>query len=305
MRLLLTALATLGACLAQTAGAPPKPGGALDKSKIESYIRQVELLSAQVSVKIGDLKPSVYPNYLDVPVELITPNGVYALHYFATADGKYLLKGNLFDTAKPPFESERKQLKTAGQPNFGTPGAPLNIVVFSDFQCPNCKEEARVIHEEIPKAFPKDVWVFFKNFPLESIHNWAKTAAIAGRCVFREKPAAFWDFHDWIYQNQAEITPDNLKTKLLGWAETRGIEAAKLGPCIDTKATEKEVEREVAEGRALGVNATPTMFINGRMLTGAIPWSTVEQILKVELEYAKKASKDEKCCEVTIPSAVK
>ena len=300
MRFISILVATLAVCSAQT---PAKP--ALDKTKLEAYIRQVELLPAQMPVKIGDPKPSIFPNYQDLPVEVTTQNGVYALHYFLSSDGKTLVKGNMFDTTKPPFESERKTITTAGQPNLGTPGAPVTVVVFSDFQCPNCKEEAKIVHDNIGKGYEKDVRVYFKDFPLEQLHPWAKPAAIAGRCVFRQQPAAFWDYHDWIYEHQAEITPETLKSKVLGWAETNKIDAAKLGTCIDTRATEKEVDREIAEGRALGVSGTPTIFLNGRPLTGAIPWTSLEQVLKIDIEYAKKAAKDEKCCEVTIPSLVK
>ena len=301
MRLLPIFVASLSLCMAQT---PAKP--AVDKAKLEAYIRQVELLPAQLAMKIGDPKPSkAFPGFQDLPVEVTTQNGVYALHYFLGADGKLLVKGNLFDTTKAPFEGERQMLTTAGQPNLGTPGAPLTIVVYSDFQCPNCKEEAKIIHDNIGKGYAKDVRIYFKDFPLEQLHPWAKPAAIAGRCVFREQPAAFWDYHDWIYEHQAEITVENLKSKVLGWAEGAKIDAAKLGACIDTKATEKEVDRSIAEGRSLGVSGTPTLFFNGRQLTGAIPWNQLEAILKLDIDYAKKAAKDEKCCEVTLPSLAK
>ena len=301
MRFLSTLSLTLGVCVSLAAQTKP----AADKAKIEAYIRQVELLPAQMTIRVGDPKPSAYAGFQDLPIEVDTPNGVYALHYFLSADGKFIVKGNMFDMTKPPFENERKGIKTAGQPNFGTPGAPLTIVVFSDFQCPNCREEAKIIHDNVQKSFGKDVWVFFKDFPMEKLHPWAKPAAIAGRCAFNLQPAAFWDYHNWIFEHQAEITPDNLKSKVLGWAETKNLDAAKLGACIDTKATEKEVDRQIAEGRALGISGTPTIFINGRQMTGAIPWQTLEQIIKIELDYAKKAAKDEKCCEVTIPSLVK
>jgi protein-disulfide isomerase len=306
MRFLFTLFLTAAVCGivgAQTSAPAQKP--ALDKAALANYIRQVELLPPQLSVKVGDPKASIYPNFLDVPVEVETPNGIYALHYFVSKDGQLLIKGNIFDVNKPPFENERKQLKTDQQPSFGTPGAPIVIVVFSDFQCPNCREEAKVLREHLQKDYAKDVHVYFKDFPLDKLHPWARQAAIAGRCIFHEQPASFWDFHDWIYEHQAEITADNLKTKVLGWAETKNLNAAKLGECMDSKATEKEVDREVAEGRALGVSGTPTIFINGRPMTGAIPWQTLDQILKAELEYAKKNGAGEKCCEIAIPGLAK
>lgn len=291
----------LAACAGASAWAQPAKAPAFDKAKMEAYVRQLELLPAQLTVQVHDPKPSVIPGFQDLAVEIQTPNGVFPLHYYLSGDNKTLIKGNVLDLAKAPFDAEKRMIKTAGQPNFGTPGAPLTMVVFSDYQCPNCKEEAKVLRENLQKSYAKDVWFFFKDFPLEQLHPWAKPAAIAGRCVYRDQPGKFWSFHDWIYEHQSEITPENLKSKVLGWAETENIDAAKLGQCMDTKATEKDIDRQIAEGRMLGVTGTPAVFLNGRLIVGAVPWDRLEPIIKLEIEYGKKAAKDEKCCEVTIP----
>jgi protein-disulfide isomerase len=298
----LTAIALL--CPAAVAQEPPKKS-ALDKAAFEAYIRQVELLPPNLPLKVGDPKASMFDPFLEVPIDVITPQGNVPLRYFVSKDGKLIVKGSIFDIGKNPFEPELKKLKTDLQPSFGAPGAPVVLVVFSDFQCPKCQDEAKVIRENVQKNFPDKVRVYFKDYPLEIIHPWAKAAAIAGRCVFREKPAAFWDYHDWIYEHQSEILPDNLKTKVIGWADTKNLDSAKLGQCMDTKATENEVNRSLAEGHTLLINGTPTLFINGRPLTGAIPWQTLEEIIKRELGFQQTAANaGEKCCEVTIPSLV-
>ncbi len=297
---LVSTLVLLGiAAHAQT----PAAKSALDKPALEAYLRHVELLPPTLKVNIGDPKPTIFEGFDEVPVEVVTPNGVASLRYYVSKDGKLIVKGTLFDINKNPFQPELNKLKTDLQPSFGQPGAPIVMVVFSDFQCPNCREEAKVLREHVERQYSDKIRVYFKDFPLETLHPWAKAAAMAGRCVFREKPAAFWDFHDWIYEHQPEISGENLKTKVIGWAETKNLDTVKLGQCIDTKATEKEVEREVAEGRALQVSGTPTVFLNGRPLTGAIPWQTLDQIIQRELSYQQTA-KDagEKCCEVSIPS---
>jgi protein-disulfide isomerase len=283
---------------------PPKKS-ALDKASFEAYIRQVELLPADLPMKVGDPRASMFDQFLEVPIEVVTNQGNVPLRYFVSKDGKLIVKGSIFDIAKNPFEPELKKLKTDLQPSFGAPGAPVVLVVFSDFQCPKCQDEAKVLRENVVKTFPDKVRVYFKNFPLETIHPWSKAAAIAGRCVFREKPAAFWDYHDWIYEHQSEILPDNLKTKVIGWADSKNLDSAKLGQCMDTKATENEVNREIAEGRALTISGTPTLFINGRPMTGAVPWQTLEQVIRRELVFQQTAATaGEKCCEVTIPSLV-
>lgn len=276
---------------------------ALDKAALEAYVRQVELLPTSLKVNIGEPTPTIFDGFLEASVEVVTPQGVVPLRYFVSKDGKLIVKGNIFDISKNPYQPEVNKLKTDMQPSFGTPGAPVVMVVFSDFQCPNCREEGKILRENVAKTFPDKVRVYFKDFPLEGMHPWAKPAAIAGRCVFRQKATAFWDYHDWIYEHQSEILADNLKSKVVGWAETKNLDGAKLAQCIDTKATEGEVNREIAEGRTLLINGTPTMFINGRPVTGAVPWQTLEEIIKRELGFQQTAANaGEKCCEVTIPS---
>ena len=135
------------------------------------------------------------------------------------------------------------KLKTDLAPSFGTPGAPVVLVDFSDFQCPNCREEALGIRANLEKVFPGKVRFYFKNFPLTQIHPWAKPAAIAGRCVFRQEPAVFWKFHDWMYEGQAEMTAENLKAKVLEFAKTANLDDIQLGRCLDTKATEADTTR--------------------------------------------------------------
>lgn len=300
--------AALLCCSTVGAQAPATPKSALDKPTFEAYLRHLELLPASLKVVVGDPKPTIFEGFLEVPVEVVTPNGVATLRYFVSKDGRHIIKGNLFDISKYPFQQELNKLRTDLQPSFGTPGAPVVVVVFSDFQCPNCREEAKVVRESMAKAFPDKVRVYFKNFPLEQIHPWAKPAAMAARCVFRQQPTAFWDFHDWMFEHQPEINAENLKTKVIGWAESKNVDSAKLGQCMDTKATEAEVNREIAEARSLGVTGTPMMYINGRPLQGAIPWQTLEEIIKRELGFqqtsAATAAPGEKCCEVTIPSLV-
>lgn len=301
---LLTAVALLAPAFAADSAARKS---ALDKAAFEAYIRQMELLPENVAIKIADPKPSLFEGFVEVAVDIPTPNGVYPWRYFVSKDGKLIVKGSLFDVNKNPFQTELSRLKTDLQPSFGTPGAPVVLVVFSDFQCPKCQEEAKILRQNLLKSFPDKVRVYFKDYPLEQVHPWAKAAAIAGRCVFREKPAAFWGYHDWIYEHQPEITADNLKTKVTGWAETANVDTAKLGQCMDAKATEAEVNREMAEGHALLITGTPTLFINGRPLGGALPWQALEQVINMELGFQKKAATaaaGEKCCEVTIPSLV-
>src|SRR5215831_15404764 len=162
MRFFSTVLISVGTCglFAQTAAKQPP----VDKQKLEAYLRHLELLPPDMPLAIGQPKPSYFSGFYDLPVEVTTPNGVFALRYYLSADGQTIIRGIMSDVGKAPFEAERKQLKTDLQPSFGTPGAPVVLVVFSDFQCPNCKEEAKVLRENLQKNYVDDVRVYFKDF---------------------------------------------------------------------------------------------------------------------------------------------
>jgi protein-disulfide isomerase len=142
------------------------------------------------------------------------------------------------------------------------------------------------------------------DFPLESLHPWAKTASIAGRCIFHQNAAAFWDYHDWIFSHQDEITPDNLKSKVLEFASGKGVVADQLSSCIDNRATESEIDKTKEIGRSLGVDQTPTIFVNGRRMVGASNWPDLQRVIDYEIEYQKTAKNaGEDCgCEVKLPT---
>jgi protein-disulfide isomerase len=262
------------------------PGkGFLDKPTLENYLRHIDLFRSEVTFKIDDPKPSKYlPGFSEVLVHLIFNGAEKDELYYISADGQTIVKGDVYDLNKRPFQTNLDKLTLADQPSFGPPDAPVTIVEFGDFECPDCKMEAPVLRRDMTAAFGDKVHVVFKNFPLESVHPWARAAAIAGRCVYQENQSAFWKFYDWIYENQDDITGDNLNTKVLAWASENAVDGVKLGRCLDTKATEPEVDRSIAEGRALGIAGTPTLFINGRKI-GGLMWSDLQMVINKELEY--------------------
>src|SRR5262249_45414635 len=142
---------------------------------------------------------------------------------------------------------------------------------------------------------------YFKDYPLESIHPWARAASVAGRCVYKQGADAFWKFHDWIYDKQEMITPDNLNPQIMSWAPAAGVDSIQLGRCMDQKATDADVTKNIAEARALGVDATPTVYINGRKFASAIQWNDLQSLLNFEIENQAKLAACEDTCVVNMP----
>jgi protein-disulfide isomerase len=287
---LLAALVTLP-ILAQTKATP---SAAIDKPAVEAYLRHAELWIPQVSVSIDDPKPSAYlPGFSEIAVHLS--------YQGQTKDEHYLISQNVYDLTKSPFQSALDHIKLDAQPSYGKPGAPVTIVVYGDFQCPVCKVEADVMRKNLIQNFPDKVQVYFKDFPLESIHPWARAASDTGRCIYKQDPLAFWKFHDWIYENQEGVTPETLNSKVMAWAGTAGVDSIQLGRCVDGKVTDKEVAQNIAEAHSLGLSATPTVYINGRKFEGAIEWPIMQQLVQLEIDHQATQAKCEETCAVNIP----
>lgn len=276
---------------------------AFDKPTLERYVRHLFVWGPQIQVSVAEPKPSsTLSGFKEVVVSASNGQASQEEVFFVSNDGQRIIRGAVYDVARNPFQADRDKIATENQPGFGPATAPVNIVMFSDFQCGFCKDEARVIRQNVVSTYPNEVRVYFKDYPLEPIHPWAKPAAIAGRCVFRQQPASFWAYHDWVFEHQGELNTENLKPKTAEWAKTQSLEPIQLAACIDNKSTEAEVTRSQTEGRGLGVNSTPTMFVNGRRLVGQIQWPQLKQIIDHEIEYQKTQGGGEKCCEVTLPT---
>jgi protein-disulfide isomerase len=294
------------AAAALFAQAPLRKPSALEKPALEAYLRHLFVWPDQVQMTINDPRPGPMTGFLEVKVR--GANGPQSQEeiFYVSKDGQKIVRGVVYDIGQNPFKAEIDKIKTSLQPSYGTPGAPVVIAEFSDYECPYCREEARTLRDNLLKTYPKEVHVYFFDFPLETMHPWARPAALAGRCVFKQSASAYWDYHDWIFENQKDITPENLKDKVLEFAKTKDkdIDAAQLTSCMDTKATAADVDKTIAIGQSLQVNQTPTTFINGRRLAGATSWDNIKFIIDYEIGYQKTAKNaGEDCgCDVKLPS---
>lgn len=286
--------------------AAQKPAGpsALDKSTLEVWVRHYFVWPAPIQIDIEDPKPGPLPGLYSVLVRGVSGAQMQEETFYVSKDGKTIIRGSAFETANNPFKPELEKIRTEGRPSFGTPGAPVVIAEFSDFQCPYCREEAKTLRDNILRTYPKEVRVYFFDYPLEQLHPWAKAGSMAGRCIFKQSASGFWDFHDWIFDHQAEITEANLKAKVAEFAGTKNLDAAAFGACFDSKETAKDVAETQAMGLALAVNQTPTLFVNGRRLAGTTPWADLKTVIDYEIGYQKTAKNaGEDCgCTLTLPT---
>ncbi len=294
---------SVAACLL-FAATPQKT--ALDKPTMEAYVRHLMVYGPQIQIAVGDPKPSPLPGFVQITVHASAGQAKQDLTFYVSKDGQKIVQGNVYDVKNNPFKEDLDKLKTELQPAIGkATGAPVVLVEFSDFQCAYCKQEAQVLRQNLASAYPNQVRLYFVDHPLEQLHPWARAAAIAGRCIFKQNSNAFWDYHDWIFEHQGDITVENLTAKILEFAKGKDkeIDALQLSRCMESKATEPEVAKEIALGESLNVESTPTLFINGRRRVGSQDWPTLRAIIDYEIEYQKIAhDAGEDCgCELKLP----
>jgi protein-disulfide isomerase len=208
--------------------------------------------------------------------------------FYVSADSQNIIRGEVFNVNTSPFEADLKILKMDNQPFLGTPGAPVTLFEFADFQCPYCKQEAGVARNQLMAAFPGQIQLIYMDYPLESIHPFARGAAIMGRCIYTQNNDSFWAYHDWIFEHQAEITAENLRPTALDYAKSdKSLDITRLTACMTAPEPRAQVDRTIAIGDALKINSTPTFFINGRRLVGTIALENLKIVVEHEIAWAK------------------
>jgi protein-disulfide isomerase len=161
----------------------------------------------------------------------------------------------------------------------------VNIVEFSDLQCPHCKQVAPTVEQLLTQV--PDTHFVFQNFPLPA-HNWALKAAGYVDCVGRSSKDAVWKFIQKTFEQQESITEANADEKLKAIATESGADAETTASCAVKPDTKARIEASVALGKSVGVNGTPAIFINGRMLSGGVPIELLKQVVDFQAAQAAK-----------------
>ncbi len=167
----------------------------------------------------------------------------------------------------------------ADDPVVGPANASVEIIEFSDFQCPFCQRLTSTL-EQLKAAYGSDIRLVFKDFPLPN-HAQAFKAAEAGNCANQQ--GKFWELHDTMFSRQSELGVDDLKRH----AGELGMDQATFDACLDSGRFAEQVNADLKAGQLYGVSSTPTVFINGRAVMGAAPFEVFDEIIREELERAQ------------------
>lgn len=181
-------------------------------------------------------------------------------------------------TVSVSLEPPRVQVTDGGRPPRGTATARVEVVEFSDFQCPFC-QRANPVVDQVLKTYGDRIKFVYRHFPLPNHPN-ARPAAEAAACA--EVQGKFWEYHDQLFANTSKLTDSDLKAH----AASIGLDATKFSTCFDNRQQKPGVDADIAAADKAGVTGTPAFFINGRSIEGAQPFEAFKRVIDEEL--AKK-----------------
>lgn len=163
-------------------------------------------------------------------------------------------------------------------PVFGNKNAKVTVVEYSDFQCPYCAKGATII-SQLKKKYGNKIQVAFKNFPLP-FHNHAKLASVAAMCANEQGSNHFWKMHDKMFADQTKLA----KADLVISAKALGLKMDTFSKCLDSSKFNAIIEKDIEAGKKIGVKSTPTFFVNGMMINGAVPVEQFSELIDAELK---------------------
>jgi protein-disulfide isomerase len=173
-----------------------------------------------------------------------------------------------------------------GRPTRGNKDAKVVVVNYDDFQCPFCSRMHQTLFPQIFKEYGDRVLFIYKDYPLAEIHPWATRAAVNANCLAAQNNDAYWEFVDYLHANQQVVSGQQghdaqnsfLDRAAVMQGQQHGVDPVKLAACIKTQ-DDSAIKASLKEGDAVGVNATPTLFVNGEEMDGALPIAEIRAIL--------------------------
>jgi len=298
----------------------------IDKEALYKHIRKAFSIPPQVELELKDLKPSGMPGFQEgllesryqgrsqsQPLQISQDgryyvlSGVYSLEpskvpgllsakeedagvagrvYFSP-DAKRFVIGQPYDMTVDPDAPNRAKLRVSGVRGArGSKNASVALVEFSDLECPYCRGAHLALEKDLVKAYGGKVRWIFKQFPLVTIHPWAYRAAIADACATKLKADAGWRVAQYFFENQPSINPGNVDAKAAEAAKSAGLDAGNFKSCYDKQGSKPQVDADVQEANSLGVDSTPTFFVNGHKVSGFMSFEAFKPYIDTALADA-------------------
>lgn len=200
----------------------------------------------------------------------------YAVRYVAHLVDSGFTDSEIGEKLEKRFRTPRQpRIDISAAPSKGGAAARVTVVEFVDYECPHCKH-AQALMRQLIEEYPSDVKLYFKHFPLSS-HTNSKLAAEAA--VAAAKQSKFWPFNDKLWANSDNLTPAMLEKA----AKEVGLDVARWRADMDSELAKGRVQADRSEGIDLGINATPSIFINGRKYEDPLEIASLKDWVDEEL----------------------
>ena len=299
-------LVLLVICLGCSAQSPPSPASASAPAAdinrvVERQVRAHYSLPPDVQVILGPLRSSEFANFDALTVTFASPHKKQDFEFLLSRDHKTLVRLTKLDLTTDPYAAIMTKIDVSGRPTRGNKDAKVTVVNYDDFECPFCSRMHQTLFPGLFKEYGDRVLFIYKDYPLEEIHPWAVHAAVNANCLGAQNSDAYWDYADYLHGNQQAISGEkgrdgqNAELDKLATlqAQKHNLDVAKLQACVKAQ-DQKAVRASMHEGETVGVDATPTMFISGRKLDGAVPADEVRLALDQALKDAGVAPPEHK-----------
>jgi protein-disulfide isomerase len=262
--------------------------------RVERQVRAYAETPPEATITLGDPSPSSFNGYDKLPV-MIEANGVRkTVNFLLAKDGSKLVYLTELDLKEDPYAKNMSRIDLKGRPFRGPENAPATVVVYDDFECPFCARMYVTLINEAMNQYRGRVKVVMKDFPLVEAHPWAMRAAVDAHCLADQSLPAYWDFSDYVHTHQPEVLekfkasnggPAAIDAVAKGFGEKRALKSDQLQACL-ARQDQSQVESSMAEGKSLGVSATPTLFVNGQEVEGILSDESLRALLDRTLQEA-------------------
>jgi protein-disulfide isomerase len=269
------------------AGKPLPPDPAFD-ARLKEYLQKTLYMKDQNGIDLGPLIPTKMPGIIARRVHVVTERGQLNVEIFTDAKREQIIVGQMYDLTTSPWKpTDLGSLHMDDRPSEGPANAPVTIVEFADFECPFCGRAFGVLETMVNTTYKGKLRLFYKYYPLNS-HQWAQRAAQGAECARLQNPDDFWEMARFFYGNQGQINPKNIDDQIRDEAKRLGLDIPSLNACLAAPTTKARVAQDQADGVTVGVESTPTFFVNGIKVVGLPEEKAFDNLIQMQIQKAQE-----------------
>jgi len=267
---------------------PARAAGATDQ-QIIAFLQKKYRLPNIRNITLGPPVKTPFSRVMSRTVTITDDHGgSFKAMLFVEPGVNQAIVGEVLDLRSDPWgRVDLQSMHLGDRPTMGPANAPVTIVEFADFECPHCAHAMGIVETAVQSKYNGKIRLVFKNFPLQG-HLWAHSAAVAAECVRLQNPGVFWDFANYIYGEQASITPDNLSQHIDDFAKRNQLDPEALHACMMSQTADQRIAQDMSDGQKAHVVSTPTLFVDGIPVLGAEP-EVLDYVIVSELKKRKAA----------------